>query len=488
MSLLPHKKLGNQRESLQNTGGDLSSLTEEMRKERNSRTMTLRRPNRITIGISHLNSGSKLYDDDKSKCFSHITVEYITSVLESGNNQALISFIDEFSKMVFSKIPIARNLVKSPGLTYPFISALQGSYSADGIRCIISAISLIFPNCGPNRESFIDDGLCLVLPDHLLSSNPDLISSSIMLISVISESSGYARDSVLSFGLHDYLIEIALSGCSTQIIDLACYALEKVFSNQEPIEPKTLCSCFDQILKLLRISSETGLQHVIGCLVSITDKMPSLVYDFFDQNQHIFLVSLLDEPEMISVSLRLIGNMSVGDAIHVRRLVGEANLFERLQTLLWTDFTADVFWVISNLIETLPYFMLDLLNIEFINRVVEVTTEGGFDLKKEGTFLLATIILFTDTDKLNMFVSPEIESIFSDMLHCGIGLIVLRCLDALLCLFHAIKRGTSIDNIMCDDLRNGLERLLNSSIDLIKEKAEYLIEQMDIEEQSILLS
>jgi hypothetical protein len=185
---------------------------------------------------------------------------------------------------------------------------------------------------------------------------------------------------------------------------------------------------------------------------------------------------------LIGFALPLIGNLSVGHAAHIHTLL-ECHLFNILMDLIGSEHTADVFWVLSNLVESVPHLTLPFFTPDFFNQTVAMAEDSSHEIKRECGFFLATLVLFTEVSDLRHFMNAQVLDLMIELLGCSIGLIILRCLDALLTFARVLEvGGASADMIALltgSDLGEALNRLLENDSLLIRERAEFLLNQLE---------
>jgi hypothetical protein len=403
--------------------------------------------------------------------------------LKNPSIRSLPEFLNNVMILAKQAPRLVAPLVKLPDFPEVMVSALNAGHSEDITIALFRAFIILFPLFPENQEAYIDNGLCMLFIDWLSGEGGSLTVTEgvIALIDCISESSGYGRDSILCLGIHTALIDLALRQISEPITVAACEALNKVFANKHHIDPTTLSDCVEPMSQLLRLQWPQAVFVALSCFVAMTNKMPALVFAMYDLGLFPEIVAMLENEHLVGMALPLIGNLSVGHAAHITTLL-QCHLFQILMALIKTEYTADVFWVLSNLVESVPYLTIGLFDPNFIRATVEISDCSGYSVKKEAAFFLATLILFTETDDLRFFISESILNLMSEMLECSIGLIILRCLDALLRFARAVELCGVTDSLLemlhGSDLRASLSRLLEQKNFMIRERAEILLERL----------
>jgi hypothetical protein len=283
------------------------------------------------------------------------------------------------------------------------------------------------------------------------------------------------------------LIDIAEKEISEHLTVSACEALNKVFANRVQIDSTTLTSCVEPLSSLLTLHFTSAVNIVLSCFVSMTNKMPALVFTMFDLGLFPVIVGMLSNEQLIGLALPLIGNLSVGHAAHIHTLL-ECHLFDILMSLIGSEHTADVFWVLSNLIESVPHLTIHFFSSEFLTQTIAMAEESSHEIKRECGFFLATLVLFTEQEDLIRLMNSSLLDLIVELLGCSIGLIILRCLDALLAFARLIDVVGASDDVLAmlkgSYLREALNELLEQNSQLIRERAEFLLNQLGGQEVS----
>jgi hypothetical protein len=139
------------------------------------------------------------------------------------------------------------------------------------------------------------------------------------------------------------------------------------------------------------------------------------------------VVRYLDVSELAGPSLRLIGNMSA-----VQQFGIDVALVSRLIAFLDCEHAADAFWVLSNLTEVAASVVMPFVTDDFIARLIEIVDTSSYDIQKECTFFMSTLVLFSQDGELKRFIQTPIIDILVSMVGCGVEKIMLRCIDTLL--------------------------------------------------------
>lgn len=476
--------------SLSDTGADLSNYREQLTRTRNSRTLTLRRINHrptITKLLKNNMTPQPANDFIDSTNFPFLDPSNVISTINSGNLQDIAQMCSSIVACAQNTPRLLSTLLKSADLAEALTNEMNNSESIDYTAMIMLTITILFPLAEQTHDIYIDSGINMNFSDYLANPNPQFVLSTIALIEAISEYSAYGRDSILCTGLLFDLVDLALKTTDQQIMEACCQAILKVFANPALIDPSQLLDCFESVARLLSIQSSHAIQSVIDIFVEMTNKMPSIVFRLFKMDLSSQIVQLLSEPMLIGAVLHLIGNMSVAQPSQINTMLGNG-LFNYLIQLVGSEYTADVYWVFSNLIESVPQSMIPLFDDSFVYKSVEIANESNFETKKEATYFISTLIIFAELSQISVFIHPDIVDLLIEMLGCGVGLIVLRSMDSLYKFVQFYRNGSVtkefITAIIESDARDRLENLIEQKLPYIEERAKYLLNQLDMLEEA----
>jgi hypothetical protein len=478
--------------SLRVSGADLTRYHEQLARDRNARTLTLRhtRPTLAGfLGRSSAASASPRGPKLDATNYPFLEVSYATRELQSENPTKIADFLSNISALSRASPLLVAPLLKSSAVQDAILAHLAPSLSEDLTITVIKHFVVLYPLFPDIQEPFVDAGLCFSILDLFTTDSPTLLDAVIALVDCISDSSGYARDSVLCLGIHSSLIETASREISEPLTVSAVEALNKVFANPLQIDSTTLTSCVEPMSSLLNLNSVNAVNGALNCFVSMTNKMPALVFTMFDLGLFPVIVGMLSKSELIGLALPLIGNLSVGHAAHIHCLL-ECHLFDILIGLIGSEHTADVFWVLSNLVESMPHLTIGYFKSEFIAQTVAMAVDSSHEIKKECGFFLATLVLFTEAVDLKYFMNSTVLDLMVELLGCSIGLIILRCLDALLTFARVMDAVGASDDVMGmlrgSYLHEALHGLLEHKSLLIRERAQFLLNQLEGQESLLV--
>jgi hypothetical protein len=459
-------------------GADLSHYQDELARARNARTLTLRR-NRPALELFTKRTKPISSGPDANK-FPYLDQAKATSVLTSGQPEDLLEFANQLISAVKSAPRPLKKLVHSPGFLENFSTALTSPKSPELTVRLLEVVGVIFPILDPLTNSFIDNGICFTLNDFLSSGDSAIISITIQVLKKICEQSSYARDSALCLEIHTALIQLALSTSPSETADSCCATLFVIFSNRDPIEPEILINSVSPLFNLLSVGSPQTVASVLDCFVAMTNQHSALVHSLYDLGLFKRVVSLLDTPVLVSPTLRLIGNLSVAQPFQLRTML-DAGLADRLFQELESEHAADVFWVLSNLLEAVSTLIMPLINRDFVDRLLDIIDSSSYDIQKESAFFLSTLILFSQEEDLPRFVTPTVIDVLVNMMGCGVEKVVLRCIDTVGKLMRYLQIhpiADSVNFLAESDIMDRLEELLDDPEQpLLTERAEALISQ-----------
>jgi hypothetical protein len=461
-------------------GADLSRYQDELARERNARTLTLRRHGQSILDIRGKRPGCDRYRSisDASR-FPYLAQEKATAAL------SVDSELQELANQIISAAKAAprplKSLVHSSEFLDAFSAVLAAPHPPELIIRLLEVVIVIFPLLDPLTNSFIDGGICYSLNDFLSSPDPSIVSTTVRVLKEICGRSSYARDSALCLEIHTTLIQLALDSSPSERSEECCAALLVIFSNPDPIEPEILIKSVEPLFGLLDVGSPQTVASVLDSFVAMTNQHSALVHSLYDLGLFKRVVRLMDTPVLFSPTLRLIGNLSVAQPFQLRTML-DAGLADRLFRELESEHAADVFWVLSNLLEAVSALIMPLIDAEFVARLLEIIDTSSYDIQKESAFFLSTLILFSREADLPRFVAPPVIEVLVSMIGCGVEKVILRCIDTfgkLVRFLQAHPIAESTKSIAESDVLDRLAELLDDPEQpLLAERAEALIGQV----------
>ncbi|KAH0792177.1 hypothetical protein GPJ56_003976 [Histomonas meleagridis] len=473
-------------EPLSQSGCDLSQYPNQLQRERSSRTLNLRRINKpsissITGKVINANAKPKMAD---LASFPYVDPQYIITTLSKGNYREMNELFQNLINCAKSTPRMLNAIATNESVLETLANCLTDTYPDPTIILLIMTISALFPLCGRAADSFVDN-FCFSFESLLSSNNQQIVGCTIGLIATVADNSSYGRNSILCLEIHKLLVKIVLSETTPELTNAAADAIFRIYANPEPIEPEILLDSVEDMVQALHVSSLSAVNSIISSFVEMTNDFPSLVNNLFDLGLFPIVVQLLDNPLCVSASLRLIGNLSVAQPSQINVML-ESGLLPKLISFIESEHCSDVFWVLSNLIESVPPLLLPLVNLDFINRVLDISEISSFEIKRESAFFIATVIVFTHHANLQYLMNEKIIDLLVEMLGCEVEYIVVRCVDAILkFLAYAMNNTSNCESCLAclnnSDLNDRIEELLaDQEKGDLTDRVEFLRHQVQI--------
>ena len=467
-------------EGMKNTGADLTQYSLELQKERNTRSLTLRRSNRPSIaGLMKKNSKATLIDPTK---YPFLNPDVAVQIVSSKNPQKISEFSSNILTTSAASPKLLTSLAHSKELCDCLCEAFSEIEDSQILVNLMSIIAAIFPLADNMKEAYIDGGIICSIMDYLNPESQLLACNSILLIKALCDASVYARDSVLTFGVHTMLMDLALAAEDETIVVDACRTISSVFETKEIIDSTILTESVGQLARLLQLPYPAAVCAILNTFVSITTHLPTIILDIFDTGVVPSIIQMLEVPELAPAALPLIGNLSAAHPTHIQKMF-DAGLIDKLTPLVSTKLAGDVFFVFSNLITCVPSLVIPMFDNAFIESAIEVAQTAGFDITKEIVFFLTTLILHTSTEEMLAYMRPDVIDLIIEMLGCGVPATVMSCLDVIQRFALAVSAGETESSLISqsqwEDLSDALSDLVDRSPPSVKEKAAYLMEKIE---------
>ena len=466
-------------------GADLSMYREELSRGRSSRTLALRRVNRPTIsgslGVSGNVSRTNRTRISREPQYQAFTVENTLAIFQSGNESSISSHCSKISEL--SSLPkIITNLAQSEDVCQALVSFLSEGFQDSTKVFILSAIGTLFVLSNNLKEEYADN-LAIIFIEFLESQTPELIFQTIQVISTLVLDSGYARDSILTFGIQDMLANIALSEIEPNITLAATSAIYNIYVSPDDIDISIMQGSVPLLKQLFGLSNVAAVRNIILTFSELANKNPSIVYVYFDNGIYQIAMQLLQNPELVADAIVLVGNLSIGKRQHIQVLL-ENNLFQILIELYSEEsIRSEVLWVISNLIESSAPLVLPLIEPAFISDILSTSVDGSFEVKKESAYLISTLIVTVPSESLNLFLLPQVAESLVEMSNCGVSLVVTKCLTAIIRLVIFVTSGNDggefIPALLQSEIVDHLQEIQQSDMDKAKEPASALMILID---------
>ena len=466
-------------EFFKESGGDLSEYKQQLARERNARTLSLRQIQRPSLksvfGIKEMRAKPRVSLSEDRQALINSAI----AIFESGDETGISNYCNQIINSEVQSLAELNIIAKSQQLSSAICQAFtSGAFSDNTIILLLGAMSTLFPLAGDNSQSYIDEGIVYVFPEML--EKPELISPIVTFIGIISESSEYARDSILCMELHLTLCQLAKDAVEDETTCLLiCEAIRKVFANPAEIDFQILSDSAPAVIELLDLPIVSCLHSIISALTQMAIKMSTLVLTFHDYDLYTKVITFIQNPDLVDVSLKLIAILSIGQPSHIKSML-DGGVLPILMSLINTEYAADVFWIFSNLIETISSTVMEIFNVEFVSNVVSLAESSSFELKKEIAFFLSTLALFSDGETINNFLNDDVIDILVEMLGCGVSYVMLRIVDSLIRMLHQVQTGSAptdfISIIDQSDLRKRVAEVVEQFHGTVTvERSEYLI-------------
>lgn len=462
-----------------------------MMRDRNARTLNLRRTNRPSLGNLRAPRKSSLFEQLNRIA---ITEEEACKALSSQNPDQLCEFCDAVIQTSSSNKQTITSLATSKRVGDALLEILGGQYEERILIKVMGTVAALFPMLNASmQDMFVDDGLVEVVA-NLLESPADAVSKSAAdLLGILSDYSCYARNYVLTFGKYDDLIRVAASGRHIEISKSCCEALRKIFSDRFKIDTsENLKQYFSQIAPLLNIPLPECVRSVLFALYGLTNHYKCLVANLKEIGMYEQIPQLISREEFCEPALLLLCNMAAQTTVtsHIQSMF-EAGLWPALLALVQTEYLSTVLCAIAHLLESAPDIVFPLIDESFVDCIISVIETSSIDTKAEGAGFLSTVISRIDPTALPKFVHPDLIDVFTDMLESGRERIVLKSIEALMTLVTKLVhegvpkeiQDTLLGFIQDSDVISRLDQLLEEDAEggsargqaLIPEKASSLM-------------
>jgi hypothetical protein len=265
------------------------------------------------------------------------------------------------------------------------------------------------------RVPFVDSGIAFSLVDFLSSPNPAIARMVCELIAALTPDCDYLIDSFFTFDFHSQLIDLIHKSTDEPLQISAAQAIFRLYGDHDRILSTILKDSLPRLVSLLNVNSTAVLSFALKALTEVTNQRCSLAYVLFDAGVSDRSVGFLDEDNLKSSVIPLLGNLCLSGRDHIAHLI-DLGLLEKLFGLTETVYSADAFWVLSILIETAPdlYFETETSE-ESLGRVISLAVQransDSLQLVKEATFFLASLIIFVSKERLPMFMRIDVFNV-----------------------------------------------------------------------------
>jgi len=466
------------------SGEDLTECKKELAKERNSRSLVLRRSTRPSISqlIKHEGNKSNPVGIALDQKHNELSLDKAKTTISMNSETEIFTLSATLANLSRAPPRNTLDIIHNIDFVTLILSRIEDYHTP--IRIVISLLHMIivvFSFRSFESEQYIDSGLTFILSSLLQLDDVTIISTAIETIDAMS-SMKYARDSIICLGIHELLISIALSERDSGLTNSACHTISTVFSKIEDVDSSILEPCVSSLCKILFMDSSSAVSSILHALVSITNYCPELVFYIFDLNIVPSIILLVENPSIVQDVLPLIGNLSVSNANQIKLMI-KSGLIDYLSSLIASDSAADAFWVLSNLIESCPSLLLPFISLEFLSSVIDQFEICSFPVKKEISFFLSTVILYESDYSIIESLAERVGDIVIEMLGCGVGLIVLRCLDVIQKFAILVQRNSlsmgSISNLHGEELEDALRNLEDNPHPSIRAHSQSILKNLE---------
>lgn len=486
--------------TLSKSGCDMAIYQEEIQRQRSNRSLSLRRFNNVSSSLGARSVGSVIQSNSIMFDASYALEVFNnppTSSSPERDVQSFENYLDTIRKFCIKNPRAIKQSFNNSELVNSFSNLVSGDLPEKTLCIVLQIMSCVFPLCDKFQVLFVDN-LYFFFNDLVKSSSQEVCICSLSLITVISNFSSYGRNAFLTLETHKEISDLLLGilkdlpedyaeGNIEHVIDIATDSLYHIFANKTEIDNEILTAFIPDIVHILKSLNplmKSSLNSVIMTMVEISNKHPSLVSKYYEMDLFPLFIQLLDDPDLAGSALCLIGNCCGATPSQIRKLLDEG-LIDYLLKFFETEYATDSFWIFSNLLQSVQKEILPIvLNEEFIQNVITIASSASFDLKKEASFLLSTIIIKSDLTDVKPFITSDIFNIFTDMLSCGDYNIIERCLSTFAkFLSAAVHEGSAtcsqlIEIVSTSDLLSTLTELAEEKSNDISGKAEALNRQL----------
>lgn len=281
-----------------------------------------------------------------------------------------------------------------------------------------------------NPEGIIDEGLLFTLREFL----PQYTDEVLDFLQIIPVISGYARDSMLSLGIIEDVVDCFKNATSSRQRILAGKVLTSQFTIEQPFQVEDLSDLVPRVVDLLCTTKDddNAILQVLQTLTEINGREPSFSNVYIKLGIPEYLVQNIDKECLTKQGFSLAGNMCICDSKDAKKIV-ESGLVVKCMSMLSQDYASDIFWMLSNLIESMPDFIVSSLSDDFVSKSVKMLEEHEkcHETFKEAVYFFSTIFLFSSSGSLERFMMEPILNGISAAIENTESDVSARCLDAI---------------------------------------------------------
>lgn len=412
-------------------GADLSQYGRRAAEERTTRTLMMRRmkfPKIKNLGASRMT----MSDDVET-----VTADDVIYALKSLHEGQIGKLADTLVRLAGADERALTEIMKESNVCDAIFGACEAG--SIGVKLIlVRALQRIIPCIGEAQSALIDTGI-VPLAAEMFKLDPRLACESMDLLSVIVRASQWGRDTAVCCGIQDTLVELALNCGDEQVCVRACVTLRSIFETCDSEMVETAVATAEEALELIRTESVPVLHEVLELFCSLSN-VNNAVSLFLERGLHMEALKMLEVDALRRPALAFIGNLANGEAVKVKEMI-DAGLVRILVAFIESEYTADALLVLSNLVETVPDEMTDVVAPQMVRLIVEIAQVANFDIRRECAFFLATLIWYMDPVVLDPLTNSEVLNELSEMCSSGNTKVIQRCLGAIMRLYH-LSRAT----------------------------------------------
>ena len=424
-----HRSISNT--DLDKIAQQFTNYSVDFAQQRNSRTLSMRRNNKITISI---------FRQSESKAnlllvLPKIELSQFFEIFNSGNTEQIIQLSDSFVNFASTSPAQLSEIIHSCDAAETYGSVLAMSESRELTFSLMKSSHFMFPMFTLDaKEAYIDSGVTIRFYNILQEGDLESLLYTCKLITTLCKNSSYARNSILCYNIHQCLIDMLFVKEKLENEELLfniCLAINAIFKNDEDIESEQVINLIPQLIQSLTILPNTkcvGL--ILSALAGISNKCQSIVLYYFQCNLDQIAIQMINNPDLTDKVLDVLGNMCVADISYIQKMI-DANLFQILVNLISSEYASTALWVMSNIYDAAKPRLEHFITSDFIAFLVDVGNSSSHDVKKEAVFFLATVIVNTNIQVIINFFNHDIVELLIELLGCGERKIISQCLNAL---------------------------------------------------------
>lgn len=367
---------------------------------------------------------------------------FASSSVNSDDASKAVSFSEQIVSLAGVEPAKLSNLIADSSFISTLAQCLTADQCEEKLVANMKLIRTIFPLMTPEKQNeLIDEGLFITSMDLIQTENLKVLIAVLEFIAATASVSDYACDSMFSFGYHQNLMDIAEhhsqreDPTEKQVTVRAAIGLFRLYGCQNRILSKILVESIQRMFHLLELRnlSNNAISYILKTITEVTNQNCSLSYVLFNGGIVPHIVEFLDTPELVPATLPLLGNLCLSSRENVEELK-KLGVPKKLLSLLKSDNAADAFWAISNMMESAPDVISNLILTDeklqkFTTKVLDIADKGNPDIQREAIFNLATFIIFSSRNNVPHFLNARVISHLIVLLNCNQPPCVSRILD-----------------------------------------------------------